>query len=385
MKILISGGHLTPALAVIDEAAAKHKDVSFVFVGRKYLQEKEQMEAREHQEMKGRKIPFYAIDAFKFHRSYLLRNLFELKKVFISLKHARILIKKERPDIFLSFGGYLAIPLALVCAIRKIPIVTHEQTSSIGLANTVIGWFAQKILISFESTAKLTPKAKTVFTGNPLRPTFYQIKKEKPDWLKGVRFQKPLLVVTGGSQGSYVINHVIMQSLSTLVHSYVIVHQCGGAEGNRYYKDLIQAKQKLTPNMRKSYIIREWIDDADIAWLFEHAHAVIARAGANTVTEIMQSSAPAIFIPLPFSHNQEQQKNAEMLEDYGSALILQQKKLISKNLLKTLAVLEKRHTSMKKKAEKMAQTLRTDAAAKILAICFDVYTQKITSAAPQKS
>ena len=373
MKILISGGHLTPALAVIHAIRQRSPRTQIVFVGREYMQEKEKMQSREREEIEKQHMKFYEIPAAKFHRTHVFRNVEEFFRFIPSIKKSYDIITAEKPDIFLSFGGYLAVPLALVSYGLHVPVLTHEQTKTAGMANQLIAHVATKVLISYEDSKQFFPRKKTLFTGNPLRPSFARNFRKKPEWLKQVPLTLPLVYVTGGSQGSHIINQTLRNILPELTQSYLVVHQCGASQGSSYLHDLEEARNALPPQKQKRYILREWISEEDVAWLFQHAALVVARSGANTVHEIAVSKVPAIFIPLPFAHNNEQVKNAMPLVEQGSAVILPQKDLVPSMLLQTIRVAIRRKETMQKHAELMGTQEMNDAASRIAEYCFTLY------------
>ena len=374
MKLLISGGHLTPALAVIEELRVSHPDVQVVFIGRAFLQEKEGMKSREREEIEKRNIPYHEIQAAKFHRTYLWRNAEELGRFLPSLKQVYTILKQDKPDVFLSFGGYLAVPIAVVCKILGIPVVTHEQTKTAGLANQWIAHFASRVAVSYEDSRKFFPREKTVITGNPVRPSFLRAMKTAPDWLTQLDIHTPLIYVTGGSQGSHVLNTTLSAILAELTKHATVIHQCGASVGSNYVKELQVAKDALFPELQKRYYVQEWFAEQDVAWLFQHARLVLSRSGANTVQEIVVSKIPAVFVPLPFAHNNEQLKNAQWLTEQGSALLLLQKDLLPTALLQTLLEALNNHKDMRKQAEKVAKQSPTiHAAEHIVSLCLQAY------------
>ncbi|MBI5151134.1 MAG: UDP-N-acetylglucosamine--N-acetylmuramyl-(pentapeptide) pyrophosphoryl-undecaprenol N-acetylglucosamine transferase [Candidatus Pacebacteria bacterium] len=368
MKVVISGGHLTPALAVINAFRTSTPKTKIIFIGREFSQEKERMRSREKDEMKKLRVPFYTIEAAKFHRTYFLRNFFELFRFIPSLYQAYIILKKERPNVFISFGGYLAVPIAFACKIQHIPLITHEQTRTIGLANQVIAHLASVIAISFEDSKKYFPKEKVILTGNPVRPSFHEVFRKKPDWLQEFPLNKPIVYITGGSQGSQVLNQTIRLLLHSLTKHVILIHQCGGSSSSHYIRELVEERNLLPTQQKKRYIVREWIKEEDVAWIFQHADLVVARSGANTVHEIMVSRVPAIFIPLPFAHMNEQLKNAQILEQKGAAIVIQQHDLIPKKLYETILTCLRKSERMQMCAAKIDKELVTDAAERIVTI-----------------
>jgi UDP-N-acetylglucosamine--N-acetylmuramyl-(pentapeptide) pyrophosphoryl-undecaprenol N-acetylglucosamine transferase len=360
----MTGGHLTPALAVIYAFRSSSPKTKFIFIGREFSQEKEGMRSRESDEMKKLRIPFFSIKAAKFHRTYFWRNAEELIRLVPSFKQTYDILTSQRPDVFISFGGYLAVPVAIVCRFLKIPILTHEQTRTCGLANQLIGKIADIVAISYEQSRKYFAGRNIVFTGNPVRPSFLQIFRVKPAWLD-VPLNKPLIYATGGSQGSHVLNLTLKQILAELTEDNIVVHQCGASDGGAYLHELEEVRATLPKVQQRRYIIREWVGEQDVAWIFQHADLVVARSGANTVHEVMISAVPAIFVPLPFAHRNEQLKNAQLLEEKGAAVILQQQDLIPKTLLETVRSCLKRREKMREQSEKLRKEVVHDAAERI--------------------
>jgi len=374
MKLLITGGHLTPALAVIEELRQKHPSVEVIFIGRAFLQEREGMQSREREEMEKRSIPYFEIEAPKFHRTYFWRNLEELPRFFPSVKAVYTILKQHRPDVFLSFGGYLAMPVALLCKVLRIPIITHEQTKTAGLANQWIARLANTVAISYEDSKKFFPREKVVLTGNPVRPSFLKTIRQKPAWAKAFNSDLPMLFVTGGSQGSHVLNTTVAAVLPELLQKVCLVHQCGASMNARYLKELLGVRQELPPELQSRYHPAEWFAEEEVAWLFQNSALVLSRSGANTVQEILVSGVPAVFVPLPFAHNNEQLKNAQWLEEQGSALLLLQKDLLPDALLDTLKSALRRQVTLKKRALRLSETAAAGTAAKLLVrLCFEAY------------
>ncbi|HZZ99041.1 MAG TPA: UDP-N-acetylglucosamine--N-acetylmuramyl-(pentapeptide) pyrophosphoryl-undecaprenol N-acetylglucosamine transferase [Candidatus Saccharimonadia bacterium] len=374
MKVVISGGHITPALAVIEAFHRLYPKTELIFIGREYAQEKEQIKAKERSEVERRGVPFFAIKAAKVHRTYFWRNLGEVIKFFPSLNRVYRIFKQEKPDVFLSFGGYLAVPIALVSKLMHVPVITHEQTRAAGLANTLIAQMADLVAVSYERTRDSFPKKKVVVTGNPLRPAFRRTDHKKPAWLQ-VPTGMPLIYVTGGSQGSHVLNQNLSRIVSELVTKAVVVHQCGSSNDSTYLHEMETARATLPKAEQKRYIVREWIAEEHVAWLFQHATVVVARSGANTVLEVAASSTPAIFIPLPFAHDNEQLKNAQWLATAGSAAILQQKDLTAQSLSASIFAALEKQAEMKKHAEAVSKEVILNSDERLAELCVKLYEQ----------
>jgi UDP-N-acetylglucosamine--N-acetylmuramyl-(pentapeptide) pyrophosphoryl-undecaprenol N-acetylglucosamine transferase len=348
MRILVSGGHLTPALAFIDYVQQDHQDDEVVFVGREFSRESDKQVSRERVEVEARNVQFIAFSAQKSAQS-LATTLLKMPRLAGSVLKAIAIVSKQKPDVFLSFGGYVAVPLAVACWLQQIPVVTHEQTRAVGVSNQFIGRIAKKIAISFPDSKQFFPSHKTVVTGNLLRKQLTKRLLQKPDWLESSS-DLPMLYITGGSQGSEVINTTISQMLPRLLKEWQVIHQCGADSNQRSYQtELKRRKQQLTKPQQARYWIREWLTEPELAWIYKHATAVVSRSGANTTQELAFHCVPSVLIPLPFSHFQEQQLNAEALAKTGGAIIIQQKQLTVDTLLEALDQLKSKNNACRRK------------------------------------
>jgi len=356
-KLLISGGHLTPALALIDYLQSEEVTLEIIFAGRLFSQKKNKQESQEKEEISKRKIKFVAFDAPRPPTNFAQKITFVLN-LKIAFCKALWLMIKFRPKVFLSFGGYLAVPLGIAAWTLGIPVVTHEQTKTAGQANKFLAKFAKKIAISYPETEKLFPKKKTILTGNPIRPDLLSTRPQRPDWSKGFSKSKPTLLMTGGNQGSYIINTTVAQIIPKVINSWNVIHACGNPTQKINYKnELDKIKKKLNATNRKSYVIKEWLTTPELAWIYNTADGIISRAGANTIQEIAFAQIPAILIPLPFSKGKEQLLNAKSLTDSGAAILLEQKKLNADSLLEKIIYLKKHQKSLKRKLEPLKPQL----------------------------
>lgn len=359
MKILITGGHLTPALAFIDYLHSSQKETSVVFAGREFSREKDKQPSREKIEVTARNVPFITFQAPKSAENPV-STMLKLPQFLSALSKAYLILAKQKPDVFLSFGGYLAVPFAVAAWMQQIPVVTHEQTRAAGISNQFIGKFAKKIAISYTDSKKFFPTSKTVVTGNLIRKQLTNKVVERPKWYTS-QSELPLLYITGGSQGSEIINTCVSQMLPRLLKDWQIIHQCGAASSNRsYFSELQRRKQALTKPQQARYFIREWIIEPELAWMYKQATAVISRAGANTTQELAYHCVPSVLIPLPFSHHQEQQLNAEALAKVGGALIIQQKSLTVDTLTQALETIKSKNNAFRRKLKDTSVKLDAD-------------------------
>lgn len=368
MKILITGGHLTPALAFISYVQKNHSQDQIVFVGRVYTQDKLKQKAREESELKKRKIKFFQLEATKFSLTTelnLIKSVTSPATFIKSVRSSTQILKTTKPDVVLSFGGYLAVPVTLAARLLNIPIVTHEQTRAAGFANQFISSFATTIAISYPSSKKYFPRKKSVVTGNPTRRGLGKGKlklgkRQRPSWIKG-KLAQPILLIMGGSQGSLFINNLVGETISELLDDWVVIHQCGRPnQKHNYLRELELVKLSLPEEKRKKYFIREWLEEQELSWSYAHAAAAVTRAGANTTLELTLNRVPTVFIPLPFSHRNEQQLNATYLMEKGAAILLTQKSATPQSLLQALNSIHQQRALMKKELASISVPTNAD-------------------------
>jgi UDP-N-acetylglucosamine--N-acetylmuramyl-(pentapeptide) pyrophosphoryl-undecaprenol N-acetylglucosamine transferase len=359
MKILMSGAHLTPALAMIDHIKQHHQDDEVFFVGRLYSQEKLKQKAVEKDEVESRGVTFIPFRALKFVNYGLLARLQTIVTFPQVVLQARHILQKHQIDVFLSFGSYLAVPFALAAKSLGIKVVTHEQTFAMGKANQFIACFADKVALSYIETREYLSRPDAVITGNPIR---LGKNKKRPAWLKNL--DKPLLLIMGGNQGSFLINDMIAAHLETLLKDYVVVHQCGRSNQLKdSAKELNNLRDRLPADLADRYYIQEWIKEEDLFWLYEQTFFAISRSGANAVLELSMAAVPAILIPLANTHNQEQLRNAQLMERRQGAVIIEQDFFNDNTFLQSLSYMKQQAAGMHEQLKRL--NLPNDATAKL--------------------
>jgi len=319
MKVLLVGGHLSPALAIIDELVKKN-DIEIVFVGRKYVGNSEKTPSLEYKEITKRNLKFYNLNAGRLTRIFSLRSLINLIKTPVGFFQSYKIISDEHPDLIMSFGGYLALPIAVCGSLKKIRVFTHEQTISAGLTNKIISLFASKIFVSFEETKKYFNQSKTIVSGNPIREDILKIIDKPFNIVK----DRPIIYVTGGSLGSHSVNVLTESILNPLLNKYIVIHQTGNIKEYDDFYRLKKIKKSLPPNLSRNYFLVEHFFQEQLGYIYSIADLVISRAGANTFFELASMQKPTIFIPLPWSSNREQQKQAEIFFKLGCGEIFSQ-------------------------------------------------------------
>lgn len=359
MKIVVTGGHLTPALAVIEELKRRHWEI--VYIGRKYALEGDLTLAQEWLQVKKLGYKFLPITTGRWQRKFTRYSISSLLKIPWGIVQSLNFLITEKPQVILSFGGYVAVPVVICGWFLGIPVVTHEQTLSVGLANKIVSRFSQKICLGWVSLRTNFPKIKVVFTGNPIRQEIFTIKQTLT-----LQRKKPLIYITGGNLGAHSLNTLIESILIELLDSYEVIHQCGETQQYQDYQTLTKLRNNLPLKIRQRYHLIKYVDQELIGFVLQSAEIVVTRAGANIVTEIIALKKPALFIPLPWAGGNEQLLNAQILTDIKAAEMIIQDQLKGKILLQKLQKLWQNREIYRQKLSPLNKMLVYDAAKKIV-------------------
>jgi len=311
MKVAITGGHLSPAVAVI-EKLKNRKNTKIVFFGRKHPFDNDTALSFEYQTIKKMNIPFRLVNTGKLKRHITLDALLSAFQIPKGTLEANRKVREEKPDILLSFGGFLALPVALACYLQGIPIVIHEQTQHAGLTNKILAKLAAKVCITFPSSQRYFPKKKTLLTGNPIREDVLEVKQKII-----VPKNEKIIYITGGSTGAHYINNLVKDSLTHLLKLGVVVHQTGDTTLTNDYGKLQKIRASLTESEKERYIIKKFVPAEELGWLYKNADLVIARSGINTVLELLATKSVALLLPLKVGQKNEQLENAKYFASSG--------------------------------------------------------------------
>lgn len=292
-----SGGHAVPALTVA--RALRERGGEVFAIGSR--------EGVEGSLFRDAGFPFHAISTGKFRRYLDWRHLTDPFKVLAGFVQAWKILRAGRPDLLFATGGFVSVPPVFAARLLGIPVVIHEQTVSVGLANRLAARVARQICLAFPASAEFFPAGRTVVTGMPLR----QEMKQPAPWPAHFprRPDLPLLFVTGGAQGSRAVNFALRESLAELREEFDIIHQHG------------LRQEALTAPEGPGYLALPFLRDEMVAVMWE-ADLLIGRSGAGTVHDCAVTATPGLFIPLPHATRDEQTKNARWLQERGGAEIL---------------------------------------------------------------
>lgn len=316
-KLLLAGSHAgSTAIAVIEEIKKRNLNWEIHWIGKRFAEEGKTTETLEYKNLSKYGVIFHNLDSGKIQTKFTKHTIPALFKIPVGLIKGYKLIKEIKPDLTFSFGSAAGAVTAFWSNYLGIPVVIHEQTATAGRANIISSYFAKKILVSRESSKSFFNKNKTELVGNPINNEFSKYIGIKPN------LRVKSILITGGSRGSTWLNDAIAPILPRLLEKYFVLHQTGEANLKKF--EYIKDEKYLSFGQTTPKNMAEIIAKADI---------VIARSGANTVSELVALKKPSILIPIPWTYNDEQTENAKYMEKLGLARILPQKELTAQKLL----------------------------------------------------
>lgn len=318
LSIVMTGGHLTPAVATITRLQRLAPHARIYFIGRENVFDTTDVTAHEKETVEKMGVSFVPLTTGRMMRAGTFFEIVSsLIKVPLGFMTAFWYLLRIRPTVVVSFGGYIAVPVVIASWIMDIPVITHEQTQSIGLGTKIIAAFSHVVCVSNKNHVQSFRFVRCVYTGLPLRDLIVYAATIKSRTTKRLR---PLVVITGGTTGAMSINHVVYKALSKLLRNVDVVHQVGRAS----LHDAITIRNGLGDAQKKAYTVVEYMSEKEYVDVVSRADLIVGRSGANTVAEIAALGKSALFIPLPWAAYDEQYKNAEVLKRVGSASIIRQ-------------------------------------------------------------
>lgn len=311
-----TGGHVHPAVAVINELRRRNAIADLLWIG--------SQTGHERDAAHDAGIPYQAIQTGKLRRYFSFQTAADAARIPIGVIQSRRHMRRFRPTVVFSTGGFVSVPTVLA-ARGQAPILTHEQTAILGLATRINARVADVVAVSYERTAELADKLHrhVVVTGNPVRAflTDGDADRGRAHW----NFAPDLLLiyVTGGAQGASPLNQRIAALLPGLLHGAQMLHQTGSAAANSDAATLKTTRATWPARLQARYHVVEFVG-AELADVYAAASLVIGRAGAGTVAELALLGKASILIPLPGTGGDEQTKNARLLAEAGAALVIPQ-------------------------------------------------------------
>ena len=344
MRVLFSGGgtigSVSPLIAIYEEINSSISGVDFLWLATK--------NGPEDKLLKSYQIPVKKIYSGKLRRYFSWRNFLDPFFITIGFFQALIIIRQFKPSIVMSAGGFVAVPVTLAAWLWRCPVTIHQQDIRPGLANRLMAPFATIITVAFEKSLKDFPPKKTVWVGNPVRADVCRGNRPAAQSYFKLDPALPTVLIVGGGTGARELNNLVINSLPQLVQICQIIHLTGG-----------KLEVEATHSRYHSFdFLADELKDAYAA-----ADLVVTRAGMSVLTEIAALQRPAIIIPIPHSH---QEDNAVEFFRNNAAAVLQQEKLTPDIFFQAIKKLLADKVERDNLSRNVGKMLPTDAAEKII-------------------
>lgn len=351
MKIIFSGGGtlgpVTPLLAMRETIQQEFPNTYFIWVGTRRGPEKELVEQAG--------IPFFTLSSGKFRRYLSFWNVTDIFRIVIGFFQSLVLLWKEDPDICISAGGFISVPLHWAAWFLGIPTWIHQQDIRVGLANKLMVPFATIITTSLERQLKEFPKKKTMWLGNPIRSEVFEGTALQARKRFELDAKAPVVFATGGGTGSMKVNQMVVQAVQHLQGKCQIVH----LTGKERPQELIGPAQRQFSHYKPYQFFTEEMKDA-----YAVADVVISRGGFGTLTELAALKKPAILVP----KEGHQQENVRFLEEANAAELVNEKTSDGNYLAKVVKELLEDADERKKLGERLHAMLPPAKKEKIIEI-----------------
>ena len=347
MKVIVSaggsGGHIYPALAIINKIKKEEPNSKFLYIGTHNRMEKDIIPKHN--------IPFKSIEVYGFNRKHLLKNFKTLRCLIKAKKECKKIIREFNPDIVIGVGGYVTHPVISAAHSLGIKTFIHEQNSVAGKANLSLAHKADLIGVSFKSSINDFPKNKTIFVGNPCGDDALTVKPAKKSEF-GLDDNKKMVLFVMGSQGAGTINEYLTSIMKYFDKKN---YSCLFVTGTTYYDEVI--KNKFPSNIK----VVPYIEN--MTRIMKNTDLIVTRAGASTLSEIIALNIPSILIPSPYVPNNHQYKNAIDFVQNNASVIVEEKELKDDKLVKVIDELIMDDNKLNEMKENLSKLKVVDSAA----------------------
>lgn len=274
---------------------------------------------------------------------------------------ARAACREQRPNVVVGFGGWVCVPV--VCAARagRIPVVLHEQNVRLGRANRWLHPWADAVAISFDSASRELEGTAAVLTGLPIRRGIGTATRQEAALALGLDAHAPTILIVGGSQGSHILNQLMIETISRVTdterRAWQVIHVTGAAGYRAVQVAYAQAGLRcwVAPHLDR------------MEWAYALADLAVARCGASTMAELARCGVPAVVIPYPHASG-HQRDNAKLLESAGAAVRLEERGITPGRLLAQLRRLLSDPARRQGMRARMAGLARPDAAEQLASV-----------------
>ena len=316
-----TGGHIYPGLAIIGALKDDTPSPHIFWIGDR--------NGADGSLVKSFDVQFFGIHSGKLRRYISIKNISDIFNIIAGFFESRRILKKEKPCLLFSKGGFVSVPPVIAAYTLGIPVWTHESDLSPGLATKINALFAKKIYVSFSNTVNFfggSKREKITVTGNPVRSAFYRADAARGRRFAGAADGEPILLALGGSQGAREINELIRAALPELCSRFIVVHQTGGFSDGEHGADGKSAVPGQDPEKRYSeggrYVQVPYIK-GEMPDVLAAAALVVGRSGAGAVWECAAAGKPMVLVPLSGSGTRgDQVENARYFAEKGAAVCL---------------------------------------------------------------
>ncbi len=360
MKIVLTGGgtggHIYPAISIAQALKKAVPDVALLYVGSSH--------GPEGEIARKAGLEFVAIPSGPLTKTISPRNIASLGKLFLGIFRARKVLGKFKPDVIIGTGGYVSAAILLAQWSRRGKIVIHEQNAHPGKTNRVLARFADRICVTFESSAAFLPKGKVEVTGLPIRSEFQALPGQaEARRALGLAEDAFTVVAVGGSQGARRPSEILADAWPLFDDGATqVLHQVGA-------RNVEEIRARLgSPEEHPRYHVEAFIDTT---LAFAAADLLISRSG-GTVAEITAVGVPSVLFPYPYHKDQHQKLNAQHLVDHGAAVLCEDQTTTPEMLAGIISELRSDPAKLKKMAAASAALGKPDAAEHVARVALSV-------------
>jgi UDP-N-acetylglucosamine--N-acetylmuramyl-(pentapeptide) pyrophosphoryl-undecaprenol N-acetylglucosamine transferase len=365
MRVLVSGGgsggHIYPALAIATQLREKYQ-AEIVFLGSD--------DGLETVIVPAAGFRLATVKAGKLRRYVSWQTITGVLRVPMGMIQAIGIVRKFRPQVVFTSGGYVAVPTGLAARLNRVPLLMHQQDVLPNLSNKLVAPLATRVSVAFTDSLAYFPAHKTLQLGNPIRQAMLDVRQVVPREARstlGFEEQEPLLLVTGGSQGARHLNQIVCEALPNLLAHCQVLHISG--------KELYSETQKLSKSalthleepLRRRYRLVAYLNE-EMPLALQAADLVVCRSGASTLSELAVLGKPSILVPLPPAiGSSPQEANAEMFEHKAAAEVIKDDDLKPQELVERVKYLLSSSTRLEALAEASSSFARPQATQEIIA------------------
>ena len=354
-----TGGHLFPGIAVAQEFQDRHQAAITFLTTPKPVTTRI---------LESYGFAWEAVAARALKGEGLLSRGRTLLGVPKAVRAARARLKALNPHLVLGMGGHASGPAGVAAWLLGIPLALHEQNAIPGATNRYLSRLADKIFVSFPACRDFFPRGRCLWTGNPIRPEFFEPGPPRED--------SPFTVlITGGSQGAHHLNMAVLAGLPFLEgmkDRLAFLHLTGEAD-----REAVAAGYREHGFTHEVAAFSPGMPD-----LMRRAHLLVCRAGASTLAELAAVGRAAILVPYPFAANNHQEFNARFLTAAGAGEIILNKDFTGEAFAGKINqfLTEPEHLANLEAASR--QLAKPDAAKEIVAGCVELIGKKVRGAHP---